>query len=205
MGNPTVNYKDIISQTTSEHYNVRDEYKHNTVETNKNVCQLDSLDYGIGAFSVTGDLNIGMMIRSATLLGARDFFIFGRRKYDKRSTVGAQNYINIHKFGNTVADITKACTNFSYFPVFIEHGGTPLPLNVGDWEDIEDMDIINNFRPMFIFGSESNGIPNDILDSFPYCKILSIPQRGVLRSFNVSSTMAIVCWEYSKLFIHNIR
>jgi tRNA(Leu) C34 or U34 (ribose-2'-O)-methylase TrmL len=62
--------------------------------------------------------------------------------------------------------------------------------------------------PLFLFGSESHGIPelitNQKVDSeydmgwnYEFERI-SIPQRGVLRSFNVSAAMAIVCWDYLK-------
>lgn len=184
-----MNYSDVINETASRHYNVADEYKNNTVEENRRICQNDSIPFAIGAMSITGDLNIGMMMRTAALLGASDFFIFGRKKYDKRSTVGAQNYINVHQYDMTVYHLHSVCNEFGYTPVFIEQGGMTLPLRDGEWKNMPE-------RLLFIFGSESDGIPNDIIYSFPHSPIISIPQRGVLRSFNVSAAMSIVAWEY---------
>jgi len=189
-----MNYSDVINETASRHYNVADEYKDNTVEENRAICNKQSLPFSIAAMSVAGDLNIGMMMRTASLLGARDFFIFGRRKYDKRSTVGAQNYINVHQSPMDVKSFHDVCQDTGYQPVFIEQGGLTLPLTEGEWNRMPT-------KPMFVFGSESDGIPNDIIYTFPHAPIISIPQWGVLRSYNVSSAMSIVTWEATRRLV----
>jgi tRNA G18 (ribose-2'-O)-methylase SpoU len=189
-----MNYSDVINETASRHYNVADEYKDNTVEENRAICDKQSLPFSIAVMSVAGDLNIGMMMRTASLLGASDFFIFGRRKYDKRSTVGAQNYINVHRYPMDVKSLHDVCQDTGYQPVFIEQGGLTLPLTEGEWNRMPT-------KPMFVFGSESDGIPEDIIYTFPYAPIISIPQRGVLRSYNVSSAMSIVTWEATRRLV----
>ena len=189
-----MNYNTLINETASRHYNVADEYKDNTVEENRERCRKDSLPFSIAAMSVAGDLNIGMMMRTASLLGARDFFIFGRKKYDKRSTVGAQNYINVHQSPMDVKSLHEACQDTEYQPVFIEQGGLNLPLTEGEWDRMPT-------KPMFVFGSESDGIPEDIMYTFPYAPIISIPQHGVLRSYNVAAAMSIVTWEATRRLV----
>lgn len=189
-----MNYNNLINETASRHYNVADEYKDNTVEENRERCRKDSLPFSIAAMSVAGDLNIGMMMRTASLLGARDFFIFGRKKYDKRSTVGAQNYINVHQSPMDVKSLHKVCQDTEYQPVFIEQGGLTLPLTEGEWDRMPT-------KPMFVFGSESDGIPEDIMYTFPYAPIISIPQHGVLRSYNVAAAMSIVTWEATRRLV----
>jgi tRNA G18 (ribose-2'-O)-methylase SpoU len=69
MTNPTVNYADIIADTASKHYNVRDEYKNNTVEQNVAITLSEQRRFSVACINITGELNIGMMIRSACLLG----------------------------------------------------------------------------------------------------------------------------------------
>lgn len=189
-----MNYSDVINDTASRHYNVADEYKDNTVEENRERCRKDSLPFSIAAMSVAGDLNIGMMMRTASLLGARDFFIFGRKKYDKRSTVGAQNYINVHRYPMDVKSLHDVCQDTEYQPVFIEQGGLTVPLTEGEWDRMPT-------KPMFVFGSESDGIPEDIMYTFPYAPIISIPQHGVLRSYNVAAAMSIVTWEATRRLV----
>ena len=189
-----MNYNTLINETASRHYNVADEYKDNTVEENRERCRKDSLPFSIAAMSVAGDLNIGMMMRTASLLGASDFFIFGRRKYDKRSTVGAQNYINVHQSPMDVKSLHEACQDTEYQPVFIEQGGLTVPLTEGERDRMPT-------KPMFVFGSESDGIPEDIMYTFPYAPIISIPQHGVLRSYNVAAAMSIVTWEATRRLV----
>jgi len=186
-----MNYSNVINETASRHYNVADQYKDNTLEQNRQICRNDSLPFAVGVMSITGDLNIGMMMRTAALLGVRDFFIFGRKKYDRRSTVGAQNYINVHQYPMDVSFLHNVCQDTGYTPVFIEQGGKNLPTTHTEWK-------VMPLNPIFIFGSESDGIPNDIIYSFPNSPVISIPQCGVLRSFNVSAAMSIVTWEYLK-------
>lgn len=198
MDNPMVNYKNIIKQTNSEMFNVRDEFKSNSVEHNKKICKAESFPFSVGVINVTGCLNIGMMIRSASLLGAENFYIFGRNKFDKRSTVGAENYINIvqYVFDDPIhADLQIATKlkelekELGYSTILCDTGGVELGKDTS-WK------LYRYSHPLFIFGSESHGIPEAVSNNFKVK--VSIPQRGVLRSFNVSAAMNIVCWDYLK-------
>jgi tRNA G18 (ribose-2'-O)-methylase SpoU len=206
MENPMVNYKKIIADTNSRMFNVRDEYKENTLEQNQQICKVDRLPFSVGMINVTGCLNIGMALRSACLLGAENFYIFGRKKFDARSTVGAENYINIVQYSyddpmtadeHILAELREL--NKTHSVILCEHGGYMLGENDFGWAYEERP------SPLFIFGSESHGIPKLITDQvasdgYPEYEFerISIPQRGVLRSFNVSAAMAIVCWDYIK-------
>lgn len=201
MENPMVNYKKIIADTNSKHYNVGDLYKDHTLEQNQQICKVDRLPFSVGMINVTGCLNIGMALRSACLLGAENFYIFGRKKFDARSTVGAENYINIHQFVyddpiHADEDIFGALCNLhdtTHDVVLCEQGGAEL--GKFSWNDI-GIYPHEKYTPLFIFGSESHGIPECIANKF-FNKV-SIPQRGVLRSFNVSAAMNIICWDYIK-------
>ena len=199
MTNPVVNYSEITKQMASQMYNVRDEYKANTYEQNVAISISEQRPFSVGAINVTGELNIGMMIRSACLLGAENFYIFGRKKFDKRSTVGAEKYINIvqYVFDDPIHADAEINTQLEYLlkwnsVVLCEHGGTMVgtqqakQLYQNEW-----------MRPLFMFGSESHGMPAIVADN-PHFYKLSIPQRGVLRSFNVSAAMNIILWDYLK-------
>ena len=204
MTNPTVNYADIIADTASKHYNVRDEYKHNTVEQNVAIQQMQSRPFSVGAINLTGELNIGMMLRSACLMGAQNFYIFGRKKFDKRSTVGAEKYINIVQYtydDPMTADEEMLCDirKLPHRIVACEQGGAEL----GTVDAHVLYSKVMDHHPLFLFGSESHGIPQIILDQKTYYddyefSRISIPQVGVLRSFNVSAAMNIIVWDYVK-------
>jgi tRNA G18 (ribose-2'-O)-methylase SpoU len=193
--NTMVNYADIIADTTSKHYNVHDQYKHNTIEQNVEICKSDRLKFSVGCINITGELNIGMMIRSACLMGAENFYIFGRNKFDKRSTVGAEKYINIiqHTFTDPLHADQKICDVLmepeqAQFDILLCETGERT---IGKYSNVWN-DVVN---PLFLFGSESHGIPEIIRTEFSQ---ISIPQRGVIRSFNVSAAMNIIVWDYIK-------
>ena len=197
MDNPMVNYAKINKETLSNHFNVRDEFKDNTVAENVAICNRDRLKFSVGCINITGDLNIGMMIRSACLLGAENFYIFGRNKFDKRSTVGAEKYINIvqYVFDDPIhADesILNQLTLMNHDIILCETGGEVLGKD--NWTYDKNNPPVQH--PLFLFGSESHGIPEKVSNAFD--RKISIPQRGVMRSFNVSAAMNIICWDYIK-------
>jgi tRNA G18 (ribose-2'-O)-methylase SpoU len=194
MSNPFVNYQQIINDTASKHFNVADGFKDNTVEENIQICEADRLPFSVGVINVTGDLNVGMMIRSACLMGASNFYIFGRKKYDKRSTVGAEKYINIVQYNyeaplHADQSILHDLLTLDHHILICEQDGFEL----GELECDLTFKNIKNKHPLFLFGSESHGVPPIIADRFTK---ISIPQRGVLRSYNVSAAMNIIVWDY---------
>lgn len=175
----------------SNTFNVRDDLKELELEEIQKISKDNALPFAVAALNVDGDLNLGTMIRNAVIFGAERFFIFGRRKYDKRSTVGAHNYIDITKMDLDIDDLTKesidafysALHTRSYTPIFIEVEG----------ENFRTLDFSvrrTYLRPCFVFGSEHGGIPDDLIQ--PHSQVASIPQHGVLRSLNVSSASSII-------------
>lgn len=48
---------------------------------------------------------------------------------------------------------------------------------------------------VFVFGSETEGLPADVLDALPPSQRLRLPMRAGSRSLNLSNTVAIVVYE----------
>lgn len=197
MENPMVDYSKLIAETASNHYNVRDEYKQNTYEQNVAISLSEQRKFSVGCINITGELNVGMMVRSACLFGAENFYIFGRKKFDKRSTVGAEKYINIvqYTFDDPIDADELINERLMYLlkwnsVVLCEHGGKELGSYQTKQMYKEELE-----NPIFVFGSESHGLPDVVAQNEHFYKV-SIPQRGVLRSFNVSAAMNIICWDY---------
>lgn len=186
--------RDTIIKSHENGFNVRDEFKNMTEEEIRNFYIQHTSPFRVCAFNVEGDLNIGMMIRTASLFGAEKFYIFGRRKIDNRSLVGAQKYIPVEKIngldenGNFDISLFETfCDNENICPVLLETGGTVLTLF--DWEPY----VGGNKRLCLVFGNEASGLP-DTLRARNYPTV-SIPQMGVLRSFNVAAAAGIVMWD----------
>ena len=167
-------------------------------------------NFAVAVFNLNGSLNIGIIMRNAALYGCKDYYIIGRKVYDSRSSVGAENYLNIHKISNIILDHPNKLQNpeinvdnFYKFvidnkliPIFVEQGGN----NLIDFHwKLHQLNIPENHKICFFFGNESHGIDSRFIDK---CKniqgmiVLTIPQVGILKSHNVSSSASIVLWEY---------
>jgi len=166
---------------------------------------------GICLFNVRTSGNIGMSMRTACALGFSDFIICGRRSYDRRFTVGADNYINVQHWPepvNVKIDTIKPgeyretieyspelfiekCKEWT--PVFIEQGGEDI--REPTWKHLE--------RPLLVFGNESIGIPRSFIkqvkEKIQETRVLSIPQWSILRSMNVSTAAGIAMWELRRI------
>ncbi len=185
-------------------YNVHDHFKMYSVEELKKINASDRLPFAVCITNLDGSLNVGIIIRTACLLGAERVIVFGRRKYDARSCVGSHNYIPIERVdgfvNNRIADTDNAeidpekfqqvMQKWNYIPIFVETNGEPIT-NMSNF-------VAGNGTPCLVLGSESNGIPESILNLYAMHNSLSIPQLGVIRSFNVSAAASIAMWEMYK-------
>lgn len=214
INNPMVNFKEEIrkdAEAMLDKHNVLPQYKGLSVEERQEISKADRLPYDVCLLNLTGDLNVGTIIRSAHLLGASRVWVVGRRKVDQRSTVGAENYIEIEKVGGLNEDdltidedvfLGVINSNSRYMPVFCETGGEML----GQFEWLDAMKVCpqnpdgenNLFRPLLIFGNENRGIGENILalrERMERSLTVAIPMRGVMRSFNVSTAAGIMMWD----------
>ena len=172
-------------QREISNWNVRNDLKGLTVP--ELIEHQPKLGFTVAAVNVEKGLNVGSMIRTSVCFGANEFILVGNKRYDKRSTVGAQNYINITK--KSFEDFLYYCNQMSYLPIAIETNGKNWANHVHD--DLNAFLKTHKYlKPCFIFGGEAEGIPDTILNQ---CKFsYKIHQPGILRSLNVSVVAGIV-------------
>ena len=188
-----MNFKQKIIENNDNNFNVRDELQNLPLDDILNYQPKNG--FAVCALNILGDLNIGTIIRSAVIFGADKFYIAGRKRWDRRSSVGSHNYIDI-EYVDAWDDSTETLNydkilktvNQNYVTVACETEGLP----------IKEFPKGKMFKPCFIFGSEGFGIPSNVLDNVNYC--VTIPQLGVLRSLNVSSAASIIMYEYVRNF-----
>lgn len=186
----------------SKFFNIHDELKSKTLIEVRAIQKAASFPYAVCGINIDSSLNIGTMIRSACLMGAEKFIIFGKRKYDRRACVGAQNYIEIEKVDGMIGETNDLNQEVfysymdmnNYIPVFIEQGGEKLNFMKTFFDEIYS----NGKKPCLILGSESFGIDKALLAKAKY--ILSIHQIGVIRSLNVSSACSISLYQAMSCF-----
>lgn len=180
-------------------YNVHDSVKDMSVEQLQILSSKDRLNFSVCLLNLEYDLNIGNCIRSAHLLGAQSVFIFGKRKYDSRSTVGAHNYTKVIRI--EVEDIedrdliaskfTSMVVDYSLYPLMIEKNRHSLPIS----KIRRTADYIPGELPCLVIGNEQSGIPDYIVEGH---QSYHIEQRGVIRSFNAASAAAIAMYEFTR-------
>jgi tRNA G18 (ribose-2'-O)-methylase SpoU len=202
----TINYSEMIKENAERNtFNVREEYKHMTKEELDKIVADSRLPYAVAALNITGDLNVSGIIRSAAMFGAEKVLLIGRKNFDRRGAVGAQNYVTVEKYSAMKDETTIDAEAFfnimsdnKYIPIAVETGGDNF------YEFIEGMTTSwpwKNKKPCFIMGQEGTGIPLDILEQLMY--VVTIPQLGVMRSLNVASAASIIMCETARAFTNN--
>jgi len=200
-----------IQEHDTRPLNVRSEFQQFDEEKLKSIQKSLCKNYSILLFNIRTGGNIGMTIRSACLLGCKEFIICGRKCYDKRFTVGSHNYIPVTYWNSPLKvtinvlspkkqeeiieyspqEFVKMCGNRT--PIFLEQGGKDI--REVPWKLIEN--------PLVIVGNESCGIPTSFIKTvkklIPETVIISIPQYSVMRSLNVCVAASIAMWEISKV------
>lgn len=192
--------RDAAIAESNNGFNVHDELKTLTVEKLREKTQQNLKRFEVMCLNVLGDLNISTIIRSSHLFGARRVHVFGRRRIDNRGLVGAQNYTVVEKVEGLLDDGVTIDANAFWrymdqerlYPIFVEQGGS----NVYEFLWAEAVrDAASLGRTMcLIMGTENSGIPSTILKDVDMVnQAVSIPQSGVIRSFNVSMAFSVVC------------
>jgi len=182
---------DILNGTFDNGFNVLDELKDKTLEELQEIQKSRQKNFAVACINVDGDLNISNLIRSAVIFGANAFYIIGKKKFDRRGCVGAQNYIDIKyiEYDPKYDAPEKALELLleQYTLVALEQDSRSMNLSH-----------VDSMIPgiCLLLGSEGKGLPKDILDAVDFT--VEIPQVGIMRSLNVSSAGAIAMYEISK-------
>ena len=193
--------RDIDKPQALLKYNVHTPFQGLPLEKIKQIAKNIALPVGLMLFNLTGDINVGMCIRTAAILGCSDVFIVGRRKYDRRSEVGAKNYITLHRYTEIGIEFFK---ENKLIPILLEQGGSTL--ESFSFKSYLPNKLEPGFKIVFIAGSEADGLPKAMVAALKAAgaPLLSISQYGVMRSMNVSTAVSIILYEYTKQWAQSV-
>jgi tRNA G18 (ribose-2'-O)-methylase SpoU len=171
--------------------NVREELKSNSIEENQAIARSTTKNFAVATFDLKGDLNLGVIMRTAHLCGAKDFFILNHRQWDRRSAVGVQNYLNVEKHDECKDwnSSREFLASRKYIGIVVEHGGKLLKEFIPRYKELFTDD--KPYSPCFIFGPEDTGFD----ETWP--RHIELEQTGVTRSYNVSAAAAIILYNWS--------
>jgi tRNA G18 (ribose-2'-O)-methylase SpoU len=165
--------------------NIADEFKGMDTETIKAILKLRSSRLVVMCSNEIKDFNWGSVVRSANSFGAHEIMFTGRKSYNRRGAVGANNYSDIHYMSSTTEAIAYYRAK-DYRIVAIEYDEAyPMQnLQTYDWSE----------SSVILFGEEGRSLPAEILD---LCDdVVYVPMYGSVRSLNLASCATVVMYDY---------
>lgn len=163
------------------HKNVHEFLQTLAVEEIKEYCQRRTIPHAVAMTHISGDFNLGTVVRNANFFGfEKVYYIGGGKQYDRRSTVGTHHYTPMEYY-TTVDEFFKEI-NGIYSPIAVENN---INYNCHDYHKFSYPN-----RTVLIFGEEQAGLSDDVLTR---CSgIVTIPSEGSVRSLNVGTASGIL-------------
>ena len=166
--------------------NLMDEYK--GLPNEEVLSRLDqkrtSLEIAIE--NLSHDFNIGTIVRNANAFNVAKVHILGKRKYNRRGAMVTDKYLHIDHF-EKVADFVADAHARGKIVVAIDN-------NRPESKPLQGAKLQPN--SILVFGSESDGISQELLDLADCCYY--IEQLGSTRSINVGCASAVALYEFTR-------
>jgi len=163
--------------------NVIDYYKGWQTEMIRADLDTKRLPFIVALENISGDFNKSSAIRNMNAFLGLEVWIIGKRKYDRRGTVGTHHYEHIKYFDTWGQALSTGYTN-SYEIVAFDNVDGAKSLHEYLWPE----------NVIMMFGEEQRGLSNEALALAD--EILYIPMRGSVRSLNVATASGIAMYDY---------
>lgn len=155
-----------------------------TVEINDKLAS-QSKNFGLLLVNIDYDINTGTIIRAGNTFGAREVILYGRKKFDRRASVGAEFYTKFRQI-EWEEQLQEVLNDYDVIIALENNLPNTIQLPEFKW-DI-------NLKYLICVGQEGDGLPQNILDRCNYT--LEIPSFGSVRSLNVGVAASIVMYDY---------
>ena len=173
----------MINDKLNDNRNVIDRYKGIEINDIREDLKQYQLPYAVAVQNITGDFNLGTVVRNGNAFGTKEiFYVGGKKGWDKRADVGARHYsaVTYLKTFEELSELKK-----SYIFVGLENNiENTVPLSTFQWP-------VNS---LMIFGEEGAGLTPEVVAMCDF--LVEIEQRGSVRSINLGSASAIAMWDY---------
>lgn len=135
------------------------------------------------------NINIASAIRANNAFLGKEVYIVGRKKWDRRGSVGTQQMEHVFH-SDDIQEVIDLLHSQGYTIYAIDNIAEYKPENIL-YSPLQE-------KSAFLFGNEGDGIPGEVIELCD--KMLYIQQFGSVRSLNVSQAAACVMMEYSRRF-----
>ena len=166
--------------------NVVDKYKSWPTESIKRDLQRTANPFAVCMEHWQGDFNISTLIRNANAFNAEKVFYLGKRRFDRRGTVGTHHYVDLVFLDGGVSELVTLKNQYTIVAVDNNVSNTHK-LDKFDWQSLEK-------PPLMVFGEEGVGITEETLKIADYN--VEIPQYGSVRSLNVGTSSGILMYSF---------
>ena len=166
--------------------NVIDRYKNWPTESIKRDLQRTANPFAVCMEHWQGDFNISTLIRNANAFNAEKVFYMGKKRFDRRGTVGAHHYVDLVFLDGGVSDLVGLKNTYTIIAVDNNVPNTHK-LNKFSWQSLET-------PPLMVFGEEGLGLTEETLKIADYS--VEIPQYGSVRSLNVGTSSGILMYSF---------
>ena len=177
--------------------NVIDSLKDLAIPDIANYCRKNSIPASVAMMNIGGDFNLSTMIRNANFFGFSSVHYVGKKKWDKRGSVGTHHYTPVYHHKDESSFISQLSGRSI---VAIENN---IPEYSHKTHNLFHYRFDNITQPIFLFGEENRGLSDFILDKSDI--ILTIPNYGSVRSLNVGTTSGIVMGLYRNFAENRIQ
>ena len=172
--------------------NVVDRFKSMSDEEIKEELQRTAHPVAVCMEQWQGDFNISTLIRNANAFNVEKVFYFGRRRYDRRGTVGTHNYTEVQYLDGGYEQLESLKNQYTLVGIDNNVPQKTYKLGEFDWNMLSK-------PPLMIFGEEGTGLTQEVIQM---CQILiEIPQYGSVRSLNVGTSSGVLLYDY----VHHLR
>lgn len=138
--------------------------------------------------NTNSDFNLSSVIRSGNAMGARATIVAGRRKWDRRGSVGTHTYEHVLHTPDTL-ELIKALINDGYTVIPVDNTPELSPKSIFNVEFPE--------KTAFLYGEEGPGLDFEVAKACNHPAVY-LPQGGSTRSINVACAATTFMYEYSR-------
>jgi len=165
--------------------NIRDEFKGMNNDDIKSVLNSRRNNFIIMFENALRDFNFSALIRASNAFTCEKIIYSGFRKFDPRGAVGTGHYENIQHVENLEQQIS-----------FYKKLGYTFAVAESDIYDKSQW--LHNYewpeKIIVMFGEEGTGVRQEFIDLADV--VISICQKGSVRSMNVASSAHIMIYDY---------
>jgi len=142
--------------------------------------------FEIAIENLSHDFNIGTVVRNANAFNVAKVHILGKRKYNRRGAMVTDRYLHMTHFEDIKQFVEDAHARGMKVVAIDNNRPESKPLQSAKIEP----------NSILVFGSESDGISQELLDLADSC--FYIEQLGSTRSINVGCASAVAMYEFAR-------